>query len=279
MELNPRYDDEPGLRIACGVGEILEPVVRQRRRSVEALRSLTEDEWSTPSRCDGWTVKDVAGHLSSTDGFWEYSLTGGLAGEPTRTLESFDPKATPAQLAEAVAHLSVAETFAEYERSTEALCSLVEAVSVDQLATLAEAPPGHVAIDAVLHHALWDSWIHERDILFPMGHDVAVEPDEVACSLRYALALSPSFALWKEPDAVGAVAAVASDPSVTYVARIDGVVTVDDGVPPADGLTIRGTAVDLVEFLSVRAPYSGVIPDDQAWMLRGLADVFEAPVP
>ncbi len=279
MELEPRYDGEPILRIACGVGEILEPVVRQRRRSVEALRSLREAEWSTPSRCDGWTAKDVVAHLTSTNGFWTLSLLGGLADEPTRVLASFDPKATPAQLAASVADVSVADTFAGFEQSTEALCSVIETVSVDQLGVMAEAPPGHVAIDAVLHHALWDSWIHERDIFVPMGHEVVVEADEVACSLRYALGLSPSFAAAQDPDAVGVVAAVASDPAVSYVARIGGTVTVDESAPPADALTIRGPAVELTEYLSVRRPYDGEIPDDQAWMLRGLADVFEEPLP
>lgn len=277
MELAPRYDGEPILRIECGVGEVLEPVVRQRRRSVEALRSLSEADWSTPSRCDSWTVKDVVGHLSSTNGFWAMSLLGGLANEPTRVLASFDPKETPAQIAAAVADVSVVDTFAGFEESTEGLCSIIETLTVDQLDVVAEAPPGHLAIDAVLHHALWDSWIHERDVLLPLGHDVVVEADEVACSLRYALALSPSFAWAQNPDATGAVVAVASDPDVTYVARIDGGVTVDDSAPPADALTIRGTAVELTEHLSVRAPYDGVIPDDQAWMLRGLADVFEEP--
>lgn len=34
---------------------------------------------------------------------------------------------------------------------------------------LAEAPPGHITVSAVTHHALWDSWIHERDVLLPLG--------------------------------------------------------------------------------------------------------------
>jgi uncharacterized protein (TIGR03083 family) len=30
------------------------------------LRSLNQDEWSRPSRCDGWTVADVAAHVTGT---------------------------------------------------------------------------------------------------------------------------------------------------------------------------------------------------------------------
>ena len=29
------------------------------------LKNLTEEGWSTQSRCDDWTVKDVMAHLSS----------------------------------------------------------------------------------------------------------------------------------------------------------------------------------------------------------------------
>ena len=36
----------------------------QRLRTTELLIELTPQEWATPSLCDGWTVRDVAAHLS-----------------------------------------------------------------------------------------------------------------------------------------------------------------------------------------------------------------------
>lgn len=39
-------------------------VDEHRERVVDLLRTLTAEEWRTPSWCDGWTVKDVAAHLS-----------------------------------------------------------------------------------------------------------------------------------------------------------------------------------------------------------------------
>ena len=47
----------------------------------------------------------------------------------------------------------------------------------------------------VAHHALWDCWVHERDIVLPLGLPTAIEPDEVRACLRYAAALSPAFAI------------------------------------------------------------------------------------
>jgi uncharacterized protein (TIGR03083 family) len=35
-----------------------------RIRTVELLESLSDDEWRHPSLCDGWTVEDVAAHLT-----------------------------------------------------------------------------------------------------------------------------------------------------------------------------------------------------------------------
>ena len=37
---------------------------RQRGAIVRLLENLTEDEWRRPSLCEGWTVRDVAAHLT-----------------------------------------------------------------------------------------------------------------------------------------------------------------------------------------------------------------------
>lgn len=39
-------------------------VVAERRELVELLGGLTDEQWRTPSLCGGWTVRDVAVHLS-----------------------------------------------------------------------------------------------------------------------------------------------------------------------------------------------------------------------
>lgn len=44
--------------------EIWTAIDTQRLRTAELLESLTEDEWGQPSLCDGWTVRDVAAHLT-----------------------------------------------------------------------------------------------------------------------------------------------------------------------------------------------------------------------
>jgi uncharacterized protein (TIGR03083 family) len=43
---------------------IREHIVAERAELVNLLRSLTPEQWATPSLCAGWTVRDIAGHLS-----------------------------------------------------------------------------------------------------------------------------------------------------------------------------------------------------------------------
>ena len=43
---------------------IWEAIDAQRVRVADLLDQLTEEEWRQPSLCDGWTVRDVAAHLT-----------------------------------------------------------------------------------------------------------------------------------------------------------------------------------------------------------------------
>ncbi|BCY11593.1 maleylpyruvate isomerase family mycothiol-dependent enzyme [Actinoplanes sp. L3-i22] len=44
--------------------EVWSAVDRRRRAILEFLSGLSPDEWDTPSLCAGWTVRDVAAHLT-----------------------------------------------------------------------------------------------------------------------------------------------------------------------------------------------------------------------
>lgn len=275
MQIRPRYDGDPLVEVRTAPGAAVTACARQRRRLVERLAGLDDDHWSAASRCDGWTVKDVVSHLTSTNGFWAFSIAGGLAGSPTRLLEGFDPKATPAALAEADAGTSVDEARERFATSTEALCQVVEGLTPDQLALVGEAPPGHIALHGVVLHALWDSWVHERDILLPLGLPVDEEPDEVAESLRYGLALAPALALTATPDRRGRLGIDVDDLGLACWADAGPDVVVHDGPAPEGVPVLRGDGVGLLEALSVRRPLHHDLPDDHRWLVEGLAEVFE----
>jgi uncharacterized protein (TIGR03083 family) len=54
--------------------ELWAAIDAQRLRTADLLETLTDDDWSHRSLCDGWTVRDVAGHLT----LQQTTLLGGL---------------------------------------------------------------------------------------------------------------------------------------------------------------------------------------------------------
>jgi uncharacterized protein (TIGR03083 family) len=55
-------------------------IADERARLVEALRGLSEDQWSTPSLCAGWSTKDTLAHIVSTAEMNPPRFFVGLAG-------------------------------------------------------------------------------------------------------------------------------------------------------------------------------------------------------
>jgi len=276
MMLTPRYGDSPPISIEVRTPGP-HPVVRQRQRLVATLRDLPEDAWQRPSRCEGWTVQDVATHLVSTNGFWALSIQAGLGGEPTRFLATFDPVATPAQLVDREAGTAVADTLEQLAASTDGLAAVIDGLTDADWDALAESPPGHVPIRVLADHALWDCWVHERDILLPLGLPATVEDDEVLTCLRYGAGLGRALEVCSGTAAPGAVALEVHEPDARIVVEVkDDVVRVHDrlAVPPSS--VARGEAVEILEMLSMRdvgAPAPPVVRE----LTAGLATVFDQP--
>jgi uncharacterized protein (TIGR03083 family) len=47
--------------------DLMELATEERSDLVELLAGLSDEEWETPSLCEGWRVRDVAGHVISYD--------------------------------------------------------------------------------------------------------------------------------------------------------------------------------------------------------------------
>jgi hypothetical protein len=124
-------------------------------------------------------------------------------------------------------------------------------------------------------HATWDSWIHERDIVLPLGLDAVEEDDEIAGSLRYGAALSPAFAVAYGSTRAGAVVIDVNDPEVHVVVEIGEGVRVHDGDAPDGALRLTGSAVELLEAISYRAPMPEAVPAEHEWLFGGLAQAFD----
>ena len=277
MKISPRYDGPPLISIDGAPGDQLAPVVRQRRRMETMLAALGADDWKAPSRCEGWNVQDVISHIVGVNKFWELSVREGLAGTPTRFLVGFDPVATPAQMVGAMQTLSVAEVLDQFVESNDAFLGVLAGLDADGWLTLAETPPGHLPIRLLASHAVWDTWVHERDIALPLGLTPPVEADEVMASMRYAAALSPGFILSEGRDCAGSYAVEVLDLDTSFTLEVDDSVAVHDRDAPRGAPILRGDAVELVEALSIRAPLPDSAPAEWHSLLVGLATAFDTP--
>jgi uncharacterized protein (TIGR03083 family) len=274
MQVTPHYGDSSLLTFDMPVDDPSVPTLRQRRRLAALLAGLDDGQWSAPSRCQGWAVRDVIAHLVTTNRFWTYSLTSGLAGEPTRFLTQFDPVASPAAMVAAMSEQTPAELLVQFDESNQALAGAIDDLDADSWAAVAEAPQGHLPVPAVVLHALWDSWVHERDIVMPLGMDPVLEQDELTACLLYAAALGPTFLAVLGSTRTGTLAVEATDVPL-FVVDVGPEVHVRTGPAPVGTSVLTGSAVDLIEALSCRAPPVDVPPSDR-WMTEGLGRVFGA---
>lgn len=177
------------VRADCSTEEVLAAHAAHRARLLDRLRSLPDAAWEGATRCDGWSVRDVVTHLITVDQFFGAAWKLGLAGDPPRLLEGFDPNRTPQQVMQAAARPDAATTLAAFEESTDRLIRAAASVPSDRWTMPTEVPPGFVPWTFSLLHAFWDSWVHERDVFVPLGAPGPPEPDEVRLTGLYALVL------------------------------------------------------------------------------------------
>jgi uncharacterized protein (TIGR03083 family) len=118
------------------------PLIHAERNAlVGDLVSLNNDQWATPSLCDGWTVRDVFGHLTATAKLTPAKFLVAFAGSGFR----FNDMA--AKLAAAETAVSPADGLAEFRAHLTATIH----------------PPGPA--EAMLGEAV----IHGEDIRRPLG--------------------------------------------------------------------------------------------------------------
>lgn len=278
MQLTPRYEGPAILTIDGPPGEIGEALARQRRRMETMLAGLSDEQWDAPTRCDGWAVRDVVAHLIGVNSFWHVSLVSGLGGAPTRFIAGFDPAASPPQMVAAMGPLSGARLLEQFVATNDALIGAADGLDDDGWRAVAEAPPGHVSIRVMAQHALWDSWVHERDIAVPLGLLCVAEPDEVRACLQYAAAISPALGLGLGPVAIGVYTVSATAPDVRFVVDVGDSVSLTVDASASDDIPcLCGDAVELTEALSLRAPMPPSTPPRWKELINGLQTAFDAP--
>lgn len=250
-------------------------VTRQRRRMERLLAELPPGAWASPSRCEGWSVRDVVAHLVTVNQFWESSVRAGRDGTPSRVLASFDPAAHPDLLVASLAALDAGEVLERFVASNDGFLGVVADLTGDEWSLVAESPAGHVGMDCVVDHALWDAWVHERDIVLPLRLPQEIEADEAEAALRYVAAIGPALRVGSPGAPVGTLAVVATEPDMSFTVEVGNCVVVREGCPPGVPVPcLRGDAVGLIDALSLRTPLPADAPDEWSELLQGLVDAF-----
>ncbi len=228
----------------------------QRSRLRGWLDALPDDAWSGPTRCEGWDTALLVRHLTSATQFLGYTLTEASEGTATTLLRGMDTRSTVASAAELLGDKRPDEARALLADADGHVDAALDRLGDAGLERIAEGPPGHLAAHLVLRHFLFDSWVHEYDLLLPRGEHPVVDPLEARVVVGYLIGLASIT-----PGPPIALDLRIADPDLRMgVDVVDGTATVTTGRVPAGAAVVEGRAADVVDRMTGRA--GGVISGD-----------------
>ena len=164
----------------------------QRQRLVDTLRDLPAADWAKPTRCSGWSVQDVVRHLAQMNGVFLDALAAAESGERFEGFRTFDPRRTPDVWVHDARGVSAVQTFADFSASTAAVLAATTTLDEDG-STQVATPAGRQPWPRAVLHTLFDSAVHERDILLAVG-EPAVRADDLATVAAYQVLLTVRIA-------------------------------------------------------------------------------------
>jgi uncharacterized protein (TIGR03083 family) len=137
--------------------EVTTGLLEELERFKGLIQGLTPEEWTTVSRCTGWTVADVAAHV-----------VGGMADVAAFRLEGLGPPEVEARQVAERRGRSPGELADELGAVIAATAELLNAF--DDEAWEMQAPGGFDFTLGEGVEALWhDAWLHGDDILCALG--------------------------------------------------------------------------------------------------------------
>jgi len=274
VQLSPRYGNQAVLTMDATFPRPDRALAGQRRRHEDLFGRFRSPHWDAPTRCDGWTVRDVVAHLVTVNRFWSTSIRAGLDGAPTVALDGFDPARHPDKLLDGLRDADGPAIFEQYRATNAELLDLVGGLSDAGWSRTAESPLGHVAVDRVIDHALWDAWVHEHDIRLAHGMDAVGGDEELAACLRFAAAVGPAMGDIGPDGFAGTVVVHGTDPEARFTVEVSTAVAVfDRGAAPGTP-ELRGRTPELIDALSLRSPLPADAPAEVHEMRRGLETAF-----
>jgi uncharacterized protein (TIGR03083 family) len=263
----PTITIDPDFEIA------FEPWSVHRARFESELRHLDPADWDRPTRCTEWSVREVVGHLVVVDGFWAFTLGNARDGVPPLTmLEGFDPSSSTDDLVKATLTTPVSELLDQFSAAAATTTELLSSFTKEQWRNRTESPLGHLPPPILLGHMLWDSWLHERDILEPMNAAPTSPAEELLAVTWFSLCFSGlQGGLLGDPNPAGPGPDAVIDATLAFDDLPDTAlrVRIDDGIEivaadPQDAIPVGSAAAFVDAFGGRRSTdeFGDVLPAD-----------------
>ena len=176
------------LHVEFDPAPIIAAHARQTRRFAQEAATLDEAALATKSRCHKWTVADVLRHLCDVDSWMDDLWNGRFP-----PLGQFDPNTTPHEFVLKTRDVPDIEIRDRFVTACETMAADVEGSGPERWGAPAFSPLGAVPWWLSALHTFFDSWLHERDCLLPLGSEPPIETEEVTPVLAYILGLAGTF--------------------------------------------------------------------------------------
>ena len=251
-----QFYGSPGapLTVEADPGDVVVAWHSQRARMHAWLAALPDDAWGGPTRCAGWDTSLLVRHLGSATQFLGYTLAQASEGTATTLLQGMDTRTTVASAAELLGDQTPGDARAFLTGTDGAVDTALDRLGPSGLEVTAESPAGHVPVHLSLTHFLFDSWVHEYDLLVPRGERPVVDPLESRVVAGYLTGLASLS--WDGPTGPGTPVPLdlrLSDPDLRIGVEVrSGITTVTPGVVAAGAAVVEGRTVDVVDRMTGR---------------------------
>jgi uncharacterized protein (TIGR03083 family) len=142
-----------------GQAEVTKGLLDELARFRAVVSSCTEDEWESPTRCEGWSVADLAAHITGVMADITAGRLDGVDTQPWYDRQVAERRGRPQQ--------AIVDELDDAIRATSGLLGLF-----DEAAWAGPAAPG---LDGTLGAAMQSLWagtyIHVEDVLAALGRE------------------------------------------------------------------------------------------------------------
>jgi len=219
-------------------------------------------DWSSPSRCPGWTIQDNLAHIIGTELM--------LDGQPSPDLEvngdhiKHPIGAANEKWVESFRSVSGAEVLDIFRQISSKRLTDLDAMSNDEFLAVGWTPVGEAPYARFMHIRVYDAWLHLQDCREPLnipgnefGLAAEISIDEIATAMGYIIGKKGSA-----PDGsrveitltgpVERVLRVEVDGRAAVVEKLDGDPTVELSMSSTDFTALTGGRTDPISYLEAR---------------------------